>query len=213
MQHSRRCRFGARRVNACPGSPESRSVSSRHRDEWQLPFWRAQAQPASSRVGRGMVTRWEASRRPFDARWGQAVRGASGSGSGAARQYQYRAKWGATPNTPSRNVDNQHPSGMTPKICISGNMAPPLIGHLGRPSYSRARVRTAQPRPGGCYKWYRRPLLARSRPPPPCLGGYRGGGVKWIQGCVKPKSARQPNPKSSAPTIVTNSNTAVKVCP
>ena len=76
---------------------------------------------------------------------------AAAVGIGAAGQYQYRVKWGATPNTPSRIVVNQHPSGLTPKILISGNLGTPLIGQLGRPSYSRARVRTAQPRPGGCY--------------------------------------------------------------
>ena len=42
--------------------------------DWQLPFWRAQAQPASSRAGRELPTIWEASRRPFDARWRQAAR-------------------------------------------------------------------------------------------------------------------------------------------
>ena len=126
---------------------------------------------------------------------------------------QYRAKWGATPNTPSRNVVNQHPSGLTPKILFSGNVGTPLIGHLGRPSYSRARVLTAQPCPGGCYKWYRRPLLARNRPPS-LPGGVRGGGGGQIDsGCVKPKHGRQPNPKSSGLTIVTILNTAVKVCP
>ena len=67
-QPRRRC-LRARGASACPGSPEARSVAHAAAHEWQLQLWRAQAQPASLHAGRGVAARWEASRRPFDARW------------------------------------------------------------------------------------------------------------------------------------------------